>query len=626
MAAADRQRRQPPHRPPGRRRLRRRRPLVLGRALVASVALALALETTLVGDLSGAAGPLPGSPTPLATLDAPTLNPDCLNASDPIARADELMARRYRLGAWPIVTLPADLAWTENPFHDTNWQFQLHSMRYVLDLFTASRQTGETAYQDRGLALLQEWVHDNPRFGAPSVWSWEAHGTALRAVVLACAADLTPMTSWLHDALVLHGVTLADPAFYVQQGNHALNQAIGLLEIGRVLARSDWTTLAATRINSLLVASVDAEGVTNEQSIGYQYYNYQRYSIARDRLIAGGLTPVDAFARLGLMPAFLAQATLPSGRYEMIGDTVRSWTVAIPGTDTVYASSRGAVGTKPTRVIAKYAAGYLFARSGWGGTRAPSDETFLSTKWGAAPIFHGHADGLQLTLTAYGARLLVDPGLYSYTQGPYRTFFKSRSAHNVVTVDGLTWTMAARTSLLGYLASSRYVDVRLRTAGFAGVTHTRRITWSRGMDYLVVDDQLASTKRHTYRQLWHFTEDAQPTIGTGGVSTQRRRGNVLIRQLVGAPQVRFVSGRTSPVQGWISYTYGAKVAAPVEEAIQTGTTVRYITLIVPAAGRPSTRVSGFRTTSTGYSLTVTIGAHAERLTVSGSSIWLTPLA
>ena len=71
------------------------------------------------------------------------------------------------------------------------------------------------------------------------------------SLVLACAADLTPMTSWLHAALVLHGATLADPAFYVKQGNHALTQAIGLLEIGRVLARSDWMTLAASRINAL---------------------------------------------------------------------------------------------------------------------------------------------------------------------------------------------------------------------------------------------------------------------------------------------------------------------------------------------------------------------------------------
>lgn len=566
------------------------------------------------------------SPAGSAQLTAAALNPDCLNDVDPVARADELMGNRYRLGSWPVVTLPADLRWTEDPFHDTNWQFQLHSMRYVLDLFTATRLTANATYQNRGLALLRDWVHDNPRTSAPSIWSWNDHSTALRAVVLACTADLTPMTSWLRDTLVVHGATLADPAFYVNEGNHALNQAIGLLEIGRVLARSDWITLAASRINTLILASVDAEGVTNEQSVGYQYYNYQRYSIAKARLLAVGRTPGAGFARVALMPAFMAQATLPIGRDEMIGDTADHQSPSIPGTDTVYASSRGTAGTKPTKVIAKYAAGYLFVRSGWGGKRTPANETFFSTKWGAAPIIHGHADGLQLTLAAYGSRLLVDPGLYSYVWSPYRGFFKGRDAHNVVTVDGMTWNTKATTSLLSYGASASYVDIRLRAAGYSGVTHTRRITYSRGMDYLVVDDQLASTSRHTYRQLWHFREDAHPTVGSAGVTTQRRRGNVQIRQLVGAPQVRIVGGQTSPVQGWISYRYGVKVPAPVEQAIRTGTNVRYVTLVVPAAGRPSPTVSGFRTTSTGYTITVTIGTHAERLTVSGTSVSLTPLS
>jgi hypothetical protein len=585
----------------------------------------LAVNASLIAGVLGAPAALATSPSDAVALAA-DLNPDCLNDSDPVARADELMARGYRLTTWPLVTLPADLKWTEDPFHDTNWQFQFHSMRYVLDLFTASRMTGNPAYRDRGLALLREWARDNPRIGAPSIWSWNDHSTALRAVVLACAADLSPMTSWLHDTLAVHGATLADPAFYVKQGNHALNQAIGLLEIGRVLKRSDWVTLAASRINSLLLVSVDAEGVTNEQSVGYEYYNYVRYSLAKARLVAVGQTPSSAFARVALMPAFMAQATLPNGRNEMIGDTADHQTPSIPGTDTVYAASRGTEGTKPTRVIAKYAAGYLFVRSGWGGKRSPANETFLSAKWGAGPIIHGHADGLQLTLAAYGSRLLVDPGLYSYTWSAYRGFFKGRDAHNIVTVDGLSWNIAARTSLLGYLASSTYVDIRLRASGYSGVTHTRRITYSRRMDYLVVDDQLASTTRHTYRQLWHFTQDAHPTVGTAGVMTQRRRGNVLVRQLVGAPQVRIVGGRTSPVQGWISYTYGVKVAATVEEAIQTGTNVRYVTLIVPAAGRPNPTVSGFRATSTGYTITVTIGTRAERLTVSGTTVTLTPLS
>ena len=284
------------------------------------------------------------------------------------------------------------------------------------------------------------------------------------------------MTTWLHDALVLHGQTLADPAFYVAHGNHALNQDIGLLEVARVLNRADWLTLAGNRINALITESVDRQGVTNEQSVGYELYNYNRYRRAADRMVAAGLTPGDAFARLDLMPEFLAQASIPNGYLEMIGDTSGRQRAVIPGTTAEYAATSGAAGPKPTRTIARFTAGYLFARTGWGERRPAADETFFSLKWGAAPIFHGHADGANLTLAGFGSRLLVAPGLYSYTASPCRTFFKGRTASNVVTVDGAKWHTAATTRLLGYTATSHYIDVRLATAGYTGVSQTRRVT------------------------------------------------------------------------------------------------------------------------------------------------------
>jgi hypothetical protein len=592
-------------------------------AIAAALAASLGPAPSVQAALSGPAGWPDSAVAPMAGASA-DLSPDCVNDPDPVARADELLANAYLLRPHPIVTLPADPTWAENPLHDDNWQFQYNSLRYVLDLLAAAGLTGNVAYQDRAVFLLQDWAADNPRVGSPTVWSWNDHSTALRAVVLACTADLLGMTPWLQAALILHGQTLADPAFYVRVGNHALNQAVGLLEVGRVLGRADWVTLAGSRINTLIQASVDSQGMTNEQSMGYEYYNYLRYNLARQRMLTTGLAPSAAFARLDLMPKVLAMATLGNGELDMIGDTGRGG-ASIPGTWAEYAASQGASGPKPTATIARYNAGYLFVHSGWGERRAEVDETTLATKWGPAPIIHGHADGLELTLSAWGSRLLVDPGRYAYGSSPYRTFFKSRQAHDVVTVDGKTWPWSAPSWLLSYAQSSRYVDIRLRTTGYSGVTHTRRITYSRGLDYIIVEDRLTSTTYHTYRQLWHLPEDANPKIGVSSVWTQRPRGNVLIRQLLGAPQMRIVKGATSPIQGWISYTYGTKVAAPVEEAIQHGTSVKYITFILPAAGHPTATLSHFSPTSTGYTLTVTIGAHAERVTVSGASIWLASL-
>jgi hypothetical protein len=219
----------------------------------------------------------------------------------------------------------------------------------------------------------------------------------------------------------------------------------------------------------------------------------------------------------------------------------------------------------------------------------------------------------------------VDPGAYTYTPDPYRQFFKGRSAHNVVTVDGLPWSGAATTRLVAWNEGDGYVDIRLRTTGYAGVVHTRRIVWLRGYDVILVDDQLESRASHTYRQLWHFVDGSHPTIGAATVQTERERGNVLVRQLLGSPELRLIGGQTAPVQGWISYHYGRKVPAPVAEAILRGSSVRYLTLIAVAPGRPNADVSGVRLRPDGFGLTVTVDGRSERVAANGTDVWVTPL-
>ena len=553
----------------------------------------------------------------------PGLSPDCLQSADPVAVADELMADRYQLGSWPAATLPHDPTWAEDPYGDANWRFRYHSLRHLLDLIEAGAQTGDARYSDRAVQLAADWVRDNPQLGAPSDMSWNDHSTALRAVVLACMADRLPWPAWLEDALRLHGRVLADPEFYVDRGNHALNQAVGLLEIGRVVDKPAWIDLAVTRIRDLVTVSIDSEGVSNEQSAAYQLYNYRRYSVTRDRLLALGIQPAAAFSRIERMPEFLAYSTLPWGAYEMIGDTSDGPATAIPGTYAEYAATLGASGPRPPTLVRRFAAGYLFARSGWGGTRAFADETAFSVQWGPRRQFHGHDDGSSLTLAAWGSRLLLDPGMYAYQGGAFRAFMQGRTAHNVVTVDGVGWRRRAVTDLVGQRQSPRYVDVRTRSEGYQGVVQTRRVTWSRALDYLVVDDRLRSDDVHTYRQLWHLPRGSQPTITAATVRTHQDRGNVLIRQLTGDVRQRIVVGRTSPIQGWVSMTYAALQKAPVAEVIQRGRDVRYVTLIVPGAGRPRAEVLSFSPTDRGYVLRVRIGDRTERVVVDGASVSIT---
>jgi hypothetical protein len=500
-----------------------------------------------------------------------------------------------------------------------------HSLQVVSSLLEAWADTGSPDYLARAEFLLSDWVEENPRLGSASIWAWDGHATALRAAILACASIYLRDQEWLQSALVLHGTTLADPLFYENHGNHALNQSIGLLEVANVVGRADWKKLASDRIGALILESVDSQGVTNEQSVGYQEYNRGRYRLAEARLRAMDLPIPASFSRLDQMPNFLAYATRPDGFWETIGDTDASAAVSIPGTWAEFAATKGASGPKPPATLAVYRAGYLFARSGWGEKRAFGDEVFLSLRFGPAPIIHGHADGTGITLYGYGSKLLVDPGKYSYNFDAYRTFFKGRSAHNVVTVDGLNWNSKAATTLVRHRSSSTMIDAITTTAGYKGVRQQRRVTFSRRLNYVLVEDRASSTIVRKFRQLWHLSETANPLVSTSSFRTRNARGNVLIRQLIPVTSSGIVKGRTKPVQGWISYKHGSRIAAPVIEVVKSGTSVRYLTLIVPAAGQPSARISGLRTTAGGYTVVVTIGRKSERVTVSATGASIVPL-
>ena len=227
---------------------------------------------------------------------------------------------------------------------------------------------------------------------APSDMSWNDHSAALRAVVLACLADQLPTARLARRrAPAPRRDARATPRSTWTHGNHALNQSIGLLEVGRVTGNAGWVALAADRIAVLIQASIDDQGVTNEGSIGYQLYNYRRYSVARERLVAVGIEPPAAFQRVKRMPSVprLRHAAHRQLRADRRHDRrARRRRSRTPGRST----PRPAVARAPSRRrrTRLFDAGYLFGRSGWGEQRAFRRETAFSVRCGPAAFIHGH--------------------------------------------------------------------------------------------------------------------------------------------------------------------------------------------------------------------------------------------
>jgi heparinase II/III-like protein len=575
---------------------------------------ARSIPQALSASQPGTESPASGAMPLLATTAASEPGVDCTAGNLPLSMAREIRDGMLQLGPFRAWHLPQNPTWRENPFRDVNWVFRYQTLRFVLPLIRMWHRTQDSWYLKRALFLTRDWVADNPRSHPASSYAWNDHTTAWRAMVLACIVQAVPSATWARAALGTHGRLLAQSWFYRWQGNHALNQDRGLIAAGCTLGRDDWVRLARSRLAQLVVESVDPQGVTNEQAVFYQFYNYSAYGSAVDRLRQCGYAIPTALSRIDRMPTFLAHATLPDGTYVMIGDTGRRPAVSIVGTHAEFAANAGGAGPKPQTEFAKYSAGFAFGRTGWGERRPFRDEAMFSIRYGPGRRFHGHADHGSVTLYGNGKRLIDDSGTFTLNQNRWRAFAIGRTAHNVVTVDGVAYRASSYAKLSWSRSGSRRDDLTIVDRGYSGVTHRRRVLFSRNVGYLVVEDRVSALSSRTFRQLWHLDVGTAPVVAGRTVRSTRASGNVRIIQLAVRPTLRIVKGRYSPIQGWISESLVRRRPAPVIEAIARGRSVRYLTLVVPTKG-PNDRVSvtNVRLSSTGWSFDIDVAGVREHV-------------
>jgi hypothetical protein len=575
---------------------------VVGRTVLATVVAIAALSTT----------------HPTTSAAARQAGIDCRIPGEPrIDTAEQVRRGSLKLGPFPTFRLPANPTWRENPYRDVNWAFRYHTLRWVVPLIRTWLATGDSWYVRRASFLTRDWLRDNPRSAPRSGAAWGDLQTAWRAMVLACFVETVPGATWARTALANHGRVLALSSFYRGAGNHALGQNRALIVAGCLLRRGDWVRIGVARLTRLVVGSVDSQGVTNEQAVFYQFYNYQGYRSAADRLRQCGRSVPSALRRIDRMPDFLAHATLPDRSYWMLGDTSRLRAATLRGTSAEFAATAGASGRRPTDTFRAFGAGFAFGRSGWGERRAYADEAAYSVRFGPGLRFHGHADHASLTLYSYGKRLIDDSGMFTYNNNGWRAFAMGRRAHNVVTVDGLRYRASSSASLAYSRTNARRDELVVVDRGYAGVTQRRRVLFSRLGGYLVVEDRLSTRATRTFRQLWHLDVGARPVVSGRTVRTTRASGNLRIIQLAARPSVRVVAGRVAPVQGWISETLSHRRAAPVVIGSVRGRSVRYLTLLVPVRGPDDpVRVTNVRLTSAGWSFDIDVAGIRERVRAS----------
>lgn len=539
-------------------------------------------------------------------------------------KAAALMSGRVDLGQYGSFRLAENPSWRPVSSLDSSGKGHMHSLHYLLPLLRNGVRTGDKAMVDRFYAVLKDWTKDNRPGAASSRYAWGPPiYEGFRALVLVCAAaGPRGQAPWLLKSLALHGAMLADSRRYEGANNASLHQSMGLYALGEALGRPLWRDLAIRRESALVERLVHEDGSDEEGALSYAINNYRWFRQAAERMRLGGDAVPAAFARVDQIPAFVARATRPDGRIEALGDTspVLLDPAAWAGTAAEFSATGGTLGPAPADAFSAFSGGYVVGRSGWGQSRALSDETFFSIRSGATRFIpHAHDDAGSLTLYAHGSPLLVDTGQWRYLYGPTRSFVVSRAAHNVVVVKGAPRSDQGHPELS--TASVEGLDLAtVVDRGYRGVTITRTVAYDRADDVLLVWDRLTSDRRVSASQQWGLGRTRDVTVDADAAHSSGPGGNVSMLFTSGGAPLDVATGQRDPLRGWNSEAYGEFSPSPSVRATQSGTSLSWLTVIAPrAADVPASSVTASSSVSgSSASVALTTATGSALVTLDGS--------
>lgn len=542
------------------------------------------------------------------------------------AQARELMRGELTLrpsGTW---SLPAQIAWTEDPFGDRNWRYQLHMLRWLAPL-VPSAEAGDDEAAATWLHYASDWIRQNPPGAGKTEAAWANMVDGIRAVQLIQAApmiaDRFPASlPLLEESIADHGAWLADEA-HLGHSNHALHQHEGLLMCGLALQNSDWIEIALQRISTLLKSEWDEEGINSEGAIAYHLNNYVWWRRVIHRIEVAGLSQPTGTEVLNETPIALAHATRPDGVFVPIGDTDGGTSARINHPACKYVASKGSDGAPPSELFRVYKDGYIFGRSGWGEfERDLSDETYFAMPFGRFKV-HGHSDGGSLNFSSVGVNWVTDPGKYSYTTSdPFRKYVTAHDSHSLIYIEGAERSREAPVPLITLQERDDMWDFTVTDTGYKDVKLSRRVVYSTSGEYLVVLDSVRSDREVTGVQRWQLGE---------GVDAAHTASNLVSLQSDNVCAALYSSGtkpatsimqaeNPSDLQGRISNGWKRNVIAPVVEFRKSGKSFRFVTVV--SAGRkqdPKFRTLGGLPAGV-LALSVDNGASHETIVIAGSQV------
>jgi hypothetical protein len=509
---------------------------------------------------------------------------------------------------------------------NNEWTWQLNRHAEWLGLSRAYRDTGDEKYAREFVAQMTGWVAacPMPEDAANKARSaWRTIETGIRAAQiwpeLWYRFLLSPAMT--DDALISFLKAYIDHARHLMAfhttGNWLAMEGNGLYHVGVLFPEfkdaAAWRDTAAGWIYNEMNNQVYPDGVQIELSSGYHHVSQSNflavYKIAKLNDVA---LPADFLKRLektydfdvyGAMPDRSLPGVQDGGYYPVRRALEEAATLFPARKDFLWYATDGKQGTPPAETSHAFPyAGYYVMRSGW-----QPDACWLWFDGGPFGYGHQHEDKLEIIVTAYGKRFLVDPGNYTYERSKWRSYFIDSPSHNVVLVDGQPQRRRGRPreeyvvkeplphvweSKAAYDYVEAVFDENFGGDVKQGVSHRRGVLFVKPDLWVVLDTLTANDgKEHTYDAMFHF----DGKVKADGVRLLTQDSGEPNLTIAARPDpglsLKIVEGQEDPVQGWLPNRHISGVRpAPVGIYTARGKTTHMLYVLAPSRAGASERV------------------------------------
>lgn len=410
---------------------------------------------------------------------------------------------------------PDTIDW-DDPAVSHLWRYHLHYFGY-LEHVAAWAKTGE---RSRAFALFRRlvdsWIGHHQRIAGDG---WHPYTLSLRLV------------NWIQACCVFRDELEADPEFrdrllrsmwrqgeilyrdreFDVRGNHVLENLRALIWLGTFFdgpiaerwLQSSWSVLEAETAEQVL-----ADGGHFERSPGYHLL-VMKDLIEISELCSRNDRPVPSWLQAAIerMERYATAITTPTGRVPLLKDTALDAAPEAPEAANEYGS----------RLLE--ASGHYVQRDSDRGHFLIMDVGRVCPDYLPA---HAHADMLSYELFVSGLPLVVDSGVYEYTAGEWRNYFRSTRAHNTVCLAGENQSevwgsfRVARRARLHGLVHGDCEDhhwCRARHDGYRRIgagDHERTLIWLRPDAWLIVD-RVSDPQRRQFENIIHLHPDVSAT-------------------------------------------------------------------------------------------------------------------